>query len=28
VVGAASVQRYVTVMTECTTASKLRIGAR
>jgi metallo-beta-lactamase class B len=28
VVGAASVQRYFTVMTECTTASKLRIGAR
>jgi metallo-beta-lactamase class B len=28
VVGAAAVQRYFTVMTECTMASKLRIGAK
>jgi metallo-beta-lactamase class B len=28
VVGAAGVQRYFTVMTECATASKLRIGAK
>ena len=28
VVGAAGVQRYFTVMTECATASKLRVGAK
>ena len=28
VVGAASVQRYFTVMTECATAAKLRAGAK
>ena len=28
VAGAAGVQRYFTVMTECATASKLRVGAK
>jgi metallo-beta-lactamase class B len=28
VIGAAGVQRYFTVMTECATASKLRVGAK
>ena len=28
IVGADGVQRYFTVMTECATASKLRVGAK